>query len=132
MVTEYEVENYFYGKIKKCVLAYKVNGELCYKRKPTSTKEDIVISCLSIYGSQMQEAIVNVNVYVKGIKERGYLEEDRPRIKELAKCSLDELMSIMGDGYKVEKIGSSQKVIEITENGEHCINNRLLVRISNL
>lgn len=115
------------------------NGKLSDRGRPNgSDKEDIVVSVLSNEGAgQIQQAYVNVNVYVKdqwNSETKGW-ERHTQRVGEL--CDLSKfLFSIRGDGWHAVPKECRQKVFPLGtsfEDGhtEHFINNKIYIKINN-
>lgn len=67
MKSDIDIKDDIYKHIKGSALEKAVTGKLCKasKRPANSNKEDIIISILDNGSGQMQEAFVNVNIYVK-------------------------------------------------------------------
>lgn len=139
MKSDIEIAKFVYHHIKGSELECSVNGKLSDKGRPNgSENEDIVISVLSNKGAgQVQEAFVNVNIYVKDQrnKETKSWEKHTTRIDAL--CNLSKfLFSIRGGDFHVIADSCSQtaKPTGVAFNDshtEHFINNKLLIQISN-
>ena len=112
--------------IKKSPLASAVSGKVCKqgKRPKGSDKEDVVISVIANQNGQIQEAVVNVNIYVKDdIKADGQNQEATIRLRELCEIASDTLEVGRGEDFRFTL--ESQHVIEVEATKEHVINNRL-------
>lgn len=139
MKSDIEIAKFVYHKIKGTELERSVTGKLSDRGRPNkSDKEDIVISVLSSYGcGQIQQAYVNVNVYVrdKWNAEAKAWEKNTERVREL--CNLSKfLFSIRGGDFHTVPSECSQKVNPTGvsfEDGhtEHFINNKLYIEINN-
>ena len=77
MKTDIDIKDDMYGIIKGSALSKAVTGKLSKTLRPAgSYKEDIVISILANNNAQLQEAYVNVNIYVKDNARDGQSEEN--------------------------------------------------------
>ena len=117
------------GFIKGSRLATSVTGKVCKTsvRPKDSDKEDVVISVVTNMNGQIQEAVVNVNIYVKDdyIKTTGQYQEATIRLREL--CSIASETLEVGNGNDFRFTLESQKVLAV-ETNEHVINNRLIYK----
>lgn len=132
MRTDIEIRDDIFALVSGSPLAAAVGGEVYAGRRPQAPRgEDIVVSVLSSGAGQLQEAYVNVNVYVADITvtyadgAQG-LEEDAARLRELCRAAADALRSAHGPGYWARL--AEQRVYAVEATGEHMINNRLLYR----
>ncbi len=125
MKTDIDIKDDMYAVIKGSTLAKAVTGKLSKTLRPAgSYKEDIVISILANNNAQLQEAYVNVNIYVKDNARDGQSEENSIRLRELCSLSRDLLERGYKDDFRYEL--SSQRVIAVEGKGEHIINNKVL------
>lgn len=132
MKSDIEIKDAIYSIIKGSALEKTVTGKLKKTRRPAnSDKEDIIISMLDNGGGQIQEAFVNVNIYVADDIRDGQAEEKSTRLRELCKMSYELLFNCRGNGFRVDSSGSKQRVLEVNGKDEHFINNKLLIQISN-
>lgn len=127
MKTDTEIKTDIYMYIKDSLLAKSVTGVLRKTRRPlNSKKEDIIISVLSNVNGQIQEAYVNVNIYVSDIERDGQYEENSPRLDKLCKQA-EQLLSLhYGVDYRINL--ESQRIYEVNDANEHVINNKLLYK----
>lgn len=127
MKTDTEIKTDIYMYIKDSLLAKSVSGVLRKTRRPlNSKKEDIIISVLSNVNGQIQEAYVNVNIYVSDIERDGQYEENSPRLDKLCKQA-EKLLSLhYGVDYRINL--ESQRIYEVNGANEHVINNKLLYK----
>ena len=80
MKSDIEIKDDIYQIIKGSTLEKAVTGKLKKTRRPAnSNKEDIVISILENGSGQVQEAFVNVNIYVSDDVRDGQAEENSSR-----------------------------------------------------
>lgn len=132
MKSDIEIKDAIYAVIKGSALEKTVTGKLKKTRRPAnSDKEDIIISMLDNGGGQIQEAFVNVNIYVADDIRDGQAEEKSTRLRELCRMAYELLFNCRGNGFRVDSKGSKQRVLEVNGKDEHFINNKLLIQISN-
>ena len=132
MKSDIEIKDDIYKVIKGSALENTVTGKLKKTKRPVnSDKEDIVISILDNGSGQIQEAFVNVNIYVPDDMRDGQAEEQSIRLRELCKMSYELLFNCRGNGFRVDSSGSKQRVLEVNGKDEHFINNKLLYKQSN-
>lgn len=106
-----------------------VNGGLYKTKRPAnSSSEDIVISVLANQNAQIQEAMVNVNIYVQDILRDKQFEENSIRLRELASLSASVFECLNEKGYRITL--EKQSVLEVNGLNEHCINNSLLYQFA--
>lgn len=131
MKTDIDIKDDIYALIKGSPLEKAVTGKLSKTLRPAnSCKEDIVISVLANNNAQLQEAFVNVNIYVRDNNRDGQAEENSIRLRELCSLSKDLLERGYKGDYRYEL--SSQRVIAIDGKGEHIINNKVLYQYVNI
>lgn len=139
MKSDIEIAKFVRSKIIGSELAKAVNGKLSDRGRPSgSDKEDIVIAVLSNEGAgQYQQAFVNVNVYIKDLRNdtTNSWEQDTIRIGELCEKS-KFLFSIREGDFHAVPSESLQKVMPLGidfEDGhtEHFINNKIYIEINN-
>lgn len=126
MKSDILIKDDVYTFIKKSPLASAVTGKVCKQgiRPKGSDKEDVVISVIANQNGQIQEAVVNVNIYVKDdIKADGQNQEATIRLRELCEIASDTLEVGRGEDFRFTL--ESQHVIEVEATKEHVINNRL-------
>lgn len=130
MKSDIEIKDDIYMYIKGSTLDYEATGKLCKTKRPSdSDYEDIVISVLANQNAQIQEALVNVNIYVKDVIRNNQAEENTIRLRKL--CELAEGLLKVGRGNDYRFILDSQRVLEVEGKNEHFINNKLLYRQCN-
>lgn len=130
MKTDIDIKDDIYMYIKGSALAKMVSGQISKTIRPAdSRKEDIVISVLANQNGQMQEAYVNVNIYVPDIMRKNQNEENSSRLRTLCKES-SQLLNV-GRGIGFRFVLESQRVLEVKDTDEHVINNKLLYKQNN-
>lgn len=126
MKSDILIKDDVYAFIKKSPLAAAVTGKVCKQgvRPKGSDKEDVVIAVIANLNGQIQEAAVNVNIYVKDdIKSDGQNQEATIRLRQLCEIASDTLEVGRGEDFRFTL--ESQHVIEVPGIKEHVINNRL-------
>lgn len=96
----YDAERIIYTRIKGSSLESAITGEICKMNRPDdSDKEDIVINCPTIGGSETQLSVVNVNIYVNDVRvpnSENHWQPDTARMKVLGKLARDLLEEVHG------------------------------------
>jgi hypothetical protein len=127
MKSDIEIKDDIYQIIKGSALEKAVTGKLKKTRRPAnSNKEDIVISILENGSGQVQEAFVNVNIYVSDDVRDGQAEENSSRLRQLCKLATELLEVQRGEDYRFTL--DKQRVMEVNGKSEHFINNKLLYK----
>lgn len=126
MKSDIDIKDDLYTFIKNSRIASSVTGKICKTgvRPKGSDKEDVVISVIANMNGQMQESLVNVNIYVADdIKKDGQNQEATIRLREL--CSIAAETLDVGRGEDFRFYLESQRVLAVDEAKLHVINNRL-------
>ena len=127
MKSDIEIKDDVYKVIKGSILEETITGKLSKTNRPiNSDKEDIVISLLDNGKGQIQEAFVNVNIYVPDNIRDGQAEENSIRLRQLCKLSAELLEVQRGENYRFTL--DKQRVIEVNGKNEHFINNKLFFK----
>ena len=127
MKSDIEIKDDIYQIIKGSTLEKAVTGMFKKTRRPAnSNKEDIVISILENGSGQVQEAFVNVNIYVSDDVRDGQAEENSSRLRQLCKLATELLEVQRGEDYRFTL--DKQRVMEVNGKNEHFINNKLLYK----
>lgn len=128
MKSDIDIKDDIYRYIKGSALERAVIGKLCKSssRPNGSDKEDIVISILDNGSGQIQEAFVNVNIYVKDNIRDGQAEMNDIRCRELCKVAIKVLE--VGHGSDFRFTLDKQRVMPVNGKDEHFINNKLLYK----
>ncbi len=125
MKTDIDIKDDIYNHIKGSDLEKVVSGALSKTLRPAgSDDEDIVVSMLANVNGQIQQAFVNVNIYVADILINDQYEENTIRLRELCRISSELFERGHGDGYRFTL--DEQRVMEVQGKNEHFINNKLL------
>lgn len=127
MKSDIEIKDDVYRVIKGSMLEKTVTGKLSKTKRPAgSDKEDIVVSMLDNGKGQIQEAFVNVNIYVSDNFQDDQPEENTIRLRQLCKLATELLEVQRGEDYRFTL--DKQRVMEVNGKTEHLINNRLLFK----
>lgn len=128
MKSDIDIKDDIYKYIKGSALERAVIGKLCKSssRPNGSDKEDIVISILDNGSGQIQEAFVNVNIYVKDNIRGGQAEMNDIRCRELCKVAIEVLEVGRGSCFRFTL--DKQRVMPVNGKDEHFINNKLLYK----
>lgn len=127
MKSDIEIKDDIYEFIKGSALEKAISGKLKKTRRPANSNlEDIVISILDNEAGQMQEAFVNVNIYVPDNMRDGQAEEKSIRLRELCRIAYNLLAVGRGESYRFTL--DKQRVFEVNGKNEHFINNKLLYK----
>lgn len=130
MKSDIDIKDDIFMFIKGSELENSVTGKLSKTIRPSnSNDEDIVISILSNQNAQIQEAFINVNIYVPDLIRGGQSEENTIRLREL--CNLSKNLLEVGRGNDFRFQLDSQRVMQVQGKDEHFINNKLLYRQCN-
>lgn len=130
MKSDIEIKDILFGIINGSELQKAVSGKLYKDKRPTNSgKEDIIISVFDGLNGQIQNAIINVNIYVQDVVRGNDMIENAPRIRLLSKHAI-ELLEDYAEGdyqFSIEK----QQCFKVDGVDEHCINNRIFLEITN-
>lgn len=133
MKTDIDIKDDVYRAVADSILATAINGVVSKTLRPAnSTSEDIVISVLASQNTEIQQAYVNVNVYVPDLdipysvngETVVQKEENTKRLRTLCNISKELFAIIIGDTYRITL--DSQSVLASNTGEEHIINNKLL------
>ena len=132
MKTDNNIKDDVYDMLLHSGLASEVSGEIRkVSRSPISENEDVIISVLANDSpKQVQEAIVNVNIYIKDIRltatnDEEYFVEDTNRtavVSEIIAGMFEN--AYVGESYRITL--DRLRVLPVEATHEHCINVRLL------
>lgn len=129
MKSDIFIKDDVYALIKNSPLASTVTGKICKQgvRPKGSDKEDVVIAVVANLNGQIQEAVLNVNIYVADdIKSDGQNQEATIRLRELCRIASETLEVGSGEDFRFTL--ESQRVIEVADTKEHVINNRIIYK----
>jgi hypothetical protein len=136
MKTTLDLVDVVYGVLKVSSLKGSISGKVYeYQRPVNSNVEDVVINSLPITNQQLQQAIVNVNVFVPNlaVEETGDISRQVPdvtRLKTLAGLAVQELTDGISGDYTWDV--QQQTLIQEEESGQHFINIRIQFFVSNI
>lgn len=129
MKSDILIKDDVYTHIKNSDLSSAVTGKVCKtgERPKGSMLEDVVISVFANVNGQIQDAVVNVNIYVRDdIKSDGQNQEATIRLRELCNVASKALEVGYGADYRFSL--ESQRVIAVQDTKEHVINNKLIYK----
>lgn len=134
MKSDIDIKDDVYKVITASELEAATTGSVCKRQRTfyatgTPTKEDICIAVLANQASQLQEAFVNVNIYVQDENVKGQMEENTKRLRELCQLSFETFKSVRGSDFRLSM--SEQRVIACEGTNEHIINNKILYQTIN-
>lgn len=125
MKSDAEVRQDVFAVLKAAGIQNTIGGSLRYiPRAEKSKAEDCVISVLDSNNAQIQDCIVNVNVYVPNIVSGGESVENITRTKELSDVFKNLFEhDIHTEGYSL--FLEKQRILPVVGKDEHVINNRI-------
>lgn len=132
MRSDAEIKDVFYTLLKGSDLDNVISGSI-YKisRPANSDLEDVTIHVLDGLNGQVQNVVVNVNVYVLDVNYRvGEFVQDEIRVRELSNLCIKLLDGFSCDDYLLEI--EKQPVFSVEGCNQHVINNRVLFKIMNV
>lgn len=130
-----ELINLIYGIVKDSALADEITGTIYKRIRPNgSLTEDIVINCLPTGNANVQDATVNLNIYVPDLESKSNSTNqflpDTKRIEELESIANTVFTDVNASGYWFDVQFIS--VIQESEINQHFINVRLNIKYINL
>ncbi len=134
MKSDIDIKDDVYKVIIASELKTAITGSVCKRQRTfyatdAPTKEDICIAVLANQTSQLQEAFVNVNIYVQDENCKGQMEEKTKRLRELCQLAFETFKSVHGSEFRLSI--SEQRVIACDGTNEHVINNKILYQTIN-
>lgn len=129
--TDIDIKDELYTWIKDSVVSWGISGSVYKDQRPlNSDKEDIIIAVIARDADpQIQEAVVNVNIYVPDIRRGKEAIENTVRLRGLC-LEAATLFEYRHTGDCIVSL-SSQEVMKANGIDWHVINNRLRVRYNN-
>ena len=130
MKNDVEVRQDVFAVVVQSEIKDTIDGEVRYiPRKAGSKAEDCIISVLDSDNAQIQDCIVNVNIYVPNITSGGESVENINRTKLLATICENALKSKFGDGFHL--FLEKQRILPVNGKDEYVINNRIRYKFNN-
>lgn len=130
MKNDVEVRQDVFAVVVQSEIKDAIGGEVRYiPRKAGSKAEDCIISVLDSDNAQIQDCIVNVNIYVPNITSDGESVENISRTKQLSKICENALKSKFGDGFHL--FLEKQRILPVNGKDEYVINNRIRYKFNN-
>lgn len=129
--TDIDIKDELYTWINASELAGMVSGKVYKDQRPlNSDKEDIIIAVIARdAGYQLQEATVNVNIYVPDVKRGKEFIENSARLRTLC-TEAAALFEYRHTGNCIVSL-ASQEIFKANGIDWHVINNKLSVRYNN-
>lgn len=128
ILSDIDIKDAVYRLIAGSSLPNLISGKVYKDTRPANSElEDISISVLAGDAAQIQEFVLNVNLFVPDIDRGNEHVENTGRLRTLAsECiSLMEHKIVDRFWFKLE----SQRIMAVEEADFHFINNRLSVRV---
>lgn len=134
MKSDIDIKDDVYKVVAASGIKSAVTGGIYKRLRPLykageNLKEDVCISILANKTAQIQEAFVNVNIYVQDKDVKGQKEENTVRLRELCQLSFQTFEVVHGSDFRLSI--SEQRIIACEGSSEHIINNKLLYQIIN-
>ena len=126
MRTQFDAINLIYSAINVSPLKTAINGAIYKFKRPTSTKEDIVINSLVLGNSNFQEGVFNVNIYVPNITVNGASLPNTARLGQLETLGSSLFEHITSQDYSIYK--ESTSLFEEVSINQNYINFRLIFK----
>lgn len=128
LLSDVDIKDATYELILNGELSNLINGSVYKDARPmNSDKEDISISVLAGDASEIQEFILNVNVFVPDIHRGNENVENTERLRLLAR----ECLKVFQSDVKNDRVWfvlDSQRIMAVEDAGFHFINNRVLAK----
>lgn len=130
MRSDIEIKDLLFGIIDGSELQKAVSGKLYKDQRPANSgAEDIVISVFDGLNGQIQNAIVNVDIYVQDSNRENEMIENTPRTRVLSKLAYELLEDYVTCDYRLEI--EKQQCLKVEGVDEHFINNKINLEILN-
>lgn len=134
MKSDIDIKDDVYKIVTASELKSSITGTICKRQRPiyaigSPLKEDICIAVLANQTSQLQEAFVNVNIYVQDEDVKGQKEENTKRLRNLCQLSFETFKSVHGSDFRLSI--SEQRIVACEGTNEHIINNKILYQTIN-
>lgn len=128
MKSDIKIKDDIYTYVKSSEIMSTVTGKLCKQgvRPLGSELEDVLINVVSNENGQIQDAIVNISVYVKDDNNNGQNQEATIRLRTLCDVCSRVLNSFYGDQYRSEL--SKQRVVAVEDIQHHVIVNTIIYK----
>ena len=126
MRTQFDAINLIYSAINASPLKTAINGAIYKFKRPTSTKEDIVINSLVLGDSNFQEGVFNVNIYVPNITVNGTSLPNTARLGQLETLGNSLFEHITSQDYSIYK--ESTSLFEEVSINQNYINFRIILK----
>ncbi|HZF64201.1 MAG TPA: hypothetical protein VEZ55_06950 [Chitinophagaceae bacterium] len=140
MITSSELIQVVYDGLKGSLLEQAVSGKIYKRRRPkNSNLEDVVINSLPTVNGQLQQAVLNVNVFVPDLQlsiggEKQNLPDEK-RLNELEVLAVSVLKEGSAEDSQKRFIQfevQQTNILEDDESDQYFINIRLQFFITNI
>lgn len=129
-LTEIELKDKIYSLLRTKGLHSEISGRIYKDTRPANSElEDVEISVLSGTARQVQDFVVNVNIFVPDIPRGDEMIENTQRIRPLCRVFNTKLESNVFEGYQITL--DTQHVYKVQDRDIHAISNRLYVNYCN-
>lgn len=131
MITTFHEEDIVYQRLNTSTLKTAITGIIKKGKRPlNSTKEDVVINSLPINSLQLQEGIINVNIYVPNLTitiggVQDFTQPNSARLKELTDTAVDLLNDQWPEAGDVNYTVQQQSLLDDPDSSSHYVNIRL-------
>ncbi len=139
ILSEIEIKEAFYTLLEASELSEMISGSVYRDRRPLNSRvEDVVISVLATGAGQIQQFMLNVNVYVPDVKREKEFIYNEERVKSLMRKGLEVLeRGVMvyssadtgGREFGLRYTLESQKLYEVNGADFHAINHKIRVNV---
>ena len=129
--TDIDIKDWVCDHVKDSALVAMLSGGVYKDQRPlNSADEDLTIAVLTRdAGSQIQTAIVNVNIYIPDINRGREYIENTIRLREVSAAAAS-LLEYWQDGEIISKL-QQQEIFKANGVAYHVINNRLRITFNN-
>lgn len=127
-ISDIEMKDMVFDYLKETELVKSsISGRLYKDERPLNSEdEDIVISVVSNLAGQIEDFILNINLFVADIKRGDEYIENTNRLRLLAGQCIDLLESVASGRFHLKL--ESQSVLAVNNKYAHCISNKVAAR----
>ena len=127
MIDSMEIEDIVWKKLDGSSLKSTITGKIRKKERPANSQlEDIVVNCLAVPNRQIQETIVNVNIFVPDIMRPENSVQEKvandARLKALYAIAEPLLKDVTVNGDTYFEIQQQQVISDRPDSESHYIN----------
>jgi hypothetical protein len=131
MINSLEAVDIVWKRLYDSPLRTTITGGIYKQKRPQNSKlEDVVVNSLPIVNLQLQESIMNVNIYVPNlvITVNGTQDSSQPdhqRLKELTEIASGILIDVWSEDAQIHYDILQQSTFDVPEIDHHYSNFRL-------